>query len=219
MSSILIMYIKSKLDELSLAKTKSEKANIIDIMFTYILHNGIHIIRSHTNLRKIIIDKCFEMKYSSPEFKDLCNTCNKLLRALDININEDMEIPTITEEYNPELVLFTIIARRIGFKEAVEDITTYYSQYKSYSRDALLCSCDIGSTVSKKMTTYLENNYDMLQRNKLMEYLFSKYNLTITSDVMPLYVEWSKHYTPSGRINRYIKMNEFVQRHKELFMS
>jgi hypothetical protein len=67
------------------------------------------------------------------------------------------------------------------------------------------------------MTSYFTYCTDDGQRITLMKKIFENHNLIFSDAAMTLYNEWQKTYKPTGKTNRYIKMNEFATTHKALF--
>jgi hypothetical protein len=114
-----------------------------------------------------------------------------------------------------DLTLFTALAKKYNFKRAIVNPKAYLSYFESAVR--WNSSTVKGSTKAEKMTNYFIHCTDDGQRIELMKTIFKKHNLIFSDAAMTLYNEWQKTYKPTGKTNRYIKMNEFATAHKALF--
>lgn len=114
-----------------------------------------------------------------------------------------------------DLALFTALAKKYNFKQAMENPKLYLSYFESAVRwNSWMVK---GSTKAEKMTNYFIHCTDDGQRVELMKTIFTKHNLIFSDAAMTLYYEWQNIYKPTGKTNRYIKMNEFATTHKALF--
>jgi hypothetical protein len=114
-----------------------------------------------------------------------------------------------------DLALFTALAKKYNFKNAIENPKLYLS----YFENAVRWNVHFvnGSTKAEKMANYFIYCTDYGRHIILMKTIFTKHNLIFSDAAMTLYYEWVKTYKPTGKTNRYIKMNEFATTHKALF--
>jgi hypothetical protein len=114
-----------------------------------------------------------------------------------------------------DLALFTALAKKYNFKPGMENP----KQYLSYFENAVRWNSWVvkGSTKAEKMTSYFTHCSDDGHRVKLMKKIFEKHSMIFSDAAMTFYNEWQKTYKPTGKTNRYIKMNEFATTHKALF--
>jgi hypothetical protein len=114
-----------------------------------------------------------------------------------------------------DLALFTALAKKYNFEPAIKTPKTYLTHFESYVR--WNHHSVKGSTKAEKMTNYFINCSDDGKRVDLMKTIFEKHSMIFCDAAMTLYYEWAKSYTPTGKTNRYSKMNEFATIHKALF--
>ena len=122
---------------------------------------------------------------------------------------------TTTSSAALDLALFTALAKKYNFESAIENPKLYLYYFENAVR---WNSWTVkGSTKAEKMTSYFTHCTDDGQRVKLMKTIFEKHSMIFSDAAMTLYNEWQKTYKPTGKTNRYIKMNEFTVAHKSLF--
>jgi hypothetical protein len=114
-----------------------------------------------------------------------------------------------------ELALFISIAKLHNNTNAVANPEQWYKWYQN----CLKFRTVKGTTPAEKMECYFGVRSDTVARINLMKSLFNQHKLVFSESVMPLYNEWVKTftYTGKGTVNRYIKMNEFIKTYKSLF--
>ena len=123
--------------------------------------------------------------------------------------------PAMENTYALDLALFTALAKKYNFKNAMEHPKLYLSYFDN---DVRWNSNTVeGNTKAEKMTSYFTHCTDDGQRIALMKTIFEKHTLIFNDAAMTLYSDWQKTYKPTGKTNRYIKMNEFATIHKVLF--
>jgi len=123
------------------------------------------------------------------------------------------DAPKSSEEQ--ELALFTALAKKYDFKNAIARPKDYFGYFNSSLR--WNNSYIKGSTKAEKMISYFNYCTDVGKREALMKTIFAKHGLSFNDTVMSFYQIWSESYKPTGKTNRYIKMNEFALAHKGLF--
>ena len=123
------------------------------------------------------------------------------------------EAPKSNDEQ--ELALFTALAKKYDFKNAIARPKEYFGYFNSAARwNSYMVR---GATKAEQMANYFSWCTDDGQREALMKKIFAKHGLTFSHTVMPFYESWVETYKPTGKTNRYIKMNEFATTHKSLF--
>ena len=114
-----------------------------------------------------------------------------------------------------DLALFTALAKKYNFEPAIKSPKTYLTHFESFAR--WRHHSVKGTTKAEKMTSYFTYCSGDVQRDELMKKIFKNHNMIFSDAAMTLYYEWQKTYKPTGKTNRYIKMNEFATTHKPLF--
>jgi hypothetical protein len=123
------------------------------------------------------------------------------------------EAPKSNDEQ--ELTLFTALAKKYDFKKAIANPKEYFGYFNSAVRwNSYMVR---GATKAEKMSSYFNHCTDIGQREALMKNIFDKHGMNFSDTVMPFYYGWESTYKPTGKTNRYIKMNEFATTHKSLF--
>jgi len=131
------------------------------------------------------------------------------------HINMIMKMLNECEIYNPNLALFTSLAKKYNHNGAIMCPEWWLLRFET----EFLSGRITGANKAEKMANYLSRYKKVDHRTVLMKTIFGKHKLTFCDEVMTFYNEWVQTYTFTGKINRYIKMNKFVTIHTTLFIS
>jgi hypothetical protein len=227
-----VTVIKAILNECDETIGKENKAKVAIRLLTYITNEGLDFTNSQQRFKNAVIRKCYEFKQVNADMPDVVQKANQTLTVLGASTTipadfkvSDMSIAAVPatvpkpaeKEDAPtmDLALFTVIAKKYNNKNVMANL----KQYLGYFENAVRCNAHFtkGSTKAEKMTNYLNNLSDDGQRIALMKKIFEKHNLVFNDVAMDLYSDWVNTYNPTGKTNRYIKMNEFATIHKSLF--
>jgi hypothetical protein len=153
---------------------------------------------------------------NKPVDKAVDNVANKPVdKAVDNVANKPVDKPVDKPINKDELALFVSLAKVHNNTDAIEHPEQWYKHY-------LMClkrHSIKGTTPAEKMEFFFSVRSDRDARVNLMKSLFTENKLVFSEPVMPLYNEWLKTFTHTGKgkVNRYIKMNEFIKTYKLLF--
>jgi hypothetical protein len=205
--------IKAMLNECDKANGNENKAKVAIRLLTYITNEGLDFTNSHQRFKDTVIRKCYEFKQVNADMPDVVQKANQTLTVLGAS---DKTVTTKKEDTPTiDLALFIAIAKKYNNKNVMANP----KQYLDYFESAVRYNAHFarGSTKAEKMANYLINQSDDGQRIALMKMIFEKHNLIFNDVAMHLYSDWVNKYKPTGKTNRYIKMNEFALAHKSLF--
>jgi hypothetical protein len=239
-----VAHIRKLLDNVEQAKGKENKAVIATEILTYITDSALEFTKFYPKFKATVINKCYEFKTQHSDISELIEKTDNLLLKLGVSTTVPSDYvppvyPTTTtataatntvvnasekpadkpsaevKSYNPEMELFISAAKIHDDKNAIKNPENWYKWYQH----CLKIRSVKGSTPAEKMYHFFNVRSDTNARINLMKSLFTKNNLVFSEAVMPLYSEWVKTftYTGDGKVNRYIKMNEFIKTYKSLF--
>jgi len=223
-----ITHIKKLLDDVEQAKGKENKAAVAYTVLTYLIDSALEFTKFYPRFKETVINKCYEFKLLHPEFICLNQKANTLLTKLGVSTDipsdfvfippvQQPVVEKVAEEkpYNPEMELFISAAKIHDDKNAIQNPEKWYQWYQH----CLKIRNVKGVSPAEKIYHFFNVRSETTQRTNLMKELFTKHNLVFGESVMPFYNEWVKSfvYNGKGKVNRYIKMNEFINIHKGLF--
>jgi hypothetical protein len=240
-----ITFIKGILDDMPEVQGRDAKAAVAKILFDYLSGEALEFVKNHEKFRKVVIEKCYELKTEAPERTKMVESCNRVLMGLGeplikpvtclgghntpcVSAPKPATAPAPTTAaptpppaptVDPDLALFLAVARKLKCTSVLQNST----EYLGYWRRAVKRGYYTGKSKADSMEAYMSGWWgyynDEAQRERLMKSLFDKNKLPYDPVVMDMYYEWVKTYTPPARPrnNRYLKMVAFIDANRAAF--
>jgi hypothetical protein len=117
-----------------------------------------------------------------------------------------------------DIVLFKAVATRLKCESVLRAPKEYFGYWQgAVKRGYYNLLPSKAASMEAYMAAWWCTYNDEWQRANLMKDLFTKQKLIWSEEVMPMYYEWEKTYTPTGRTNRYKKMCAFLDKYRAAF--
>ena len=211
--------IMEMIEDVNYAVGKYNKIPYACILFNYILKDALEFSKKHDKFRKVIIDKCYEMKEVCSESLPLVSLSNRILTALSAPLEKQSSptaglvqssptasltasglVPEVKSEVKSEEKPAQNIIDDFILESAIKDYEYTFGEHAWNTADSR----------TKEVYIRYAKGYEE-DRVRTMKPILAKKGLTFDESIMARYHTWEKTFKPAKPVNRFQKMSEFVK--------